>query len=102
MLVYIHGGGHVGGVLGGVADGSDLALSQNVVVAEAQYRLGALGFLGRPALAAEDPNGSTGNYGLLDQLEALPWVRDNVAAFGGDPHESRSRVSPRAGGPSVR
>ena len=57
------------------------------IVVEPQYRLGALGFFGLPGLAAEDPNGSTGNYGLLDQLEALRWVRDNIAAFGGDPNQ---------------
>ncbi len=50
-----------------------------------QYRLGVLGFFGLAELAAEDLNGSTGNYGFLDQLEALAWVRDNIAAFGGDP-----------------
>jgi len=49
------------------------------------YRLGPLGYLANPALAAEDPHHSTGNYGTLDQIAALRWVRDNIAAFGGDP-----------------
>jgi len=88
VLFYIHGGGLVTGSAAWlVTDGTSFASSQNVIVAEAQYRLGALGFFGRPGLAAEDPNGSTGNYGFLDQLEALRWVRDNVAVFGGDPNQ---------------
>ena len=100
VLFYIHGGSHVGGGIGGVADGTALAHSQNIIVAEAQYRLGALGFFGLPALAAEDPNGSTGNYGLLDHLEALRWLRDNVAAFGGDPNQI-TIAGQSAGGHSV-
>ena len=49
------------------------------------YRLGPFGFLAHPALSAESEHGSSGNYGLLDKVEALAWVRDNIAAFGGDP-----------------
>ena len=57
-----------------------------VIVVAANYRYGPLGFLGHPALTAEDPAyPSSGNYGLLDQRAALAWVRDNIAAFGGDP-----------------
>ena len=100
VLFYIHGGSHVTGAAGGIADGAVLARSQNIIVAEAQYRLGALGFFGLPALAAEDPNGSTGNYGLLDHLEALRWLRDNVAAFGGDPNQI-TIAGESAGGHSV-
>jgi para-nitrobenzyl esterase len=87
VMVFIHGGGGVQGCASSATtDGSDLALSQDVLVVSIQYRLGALGFFGLPALAAEDPNGSTGNYAHLDQLLALQWVRDNAAAFGGDPN----------------
>jgi para-nitrobenzyl esterase len=86
VLVFIHGGSLTGGSASGpTLDGSDLALRQDLVVVSIQYRLGVLGFLGLPELAAEDPNGSTGNYGFLDQLEALHWIHDNIAAFGGDP-----------------
>jgi para-nitrobenzyl esterase len=58
--------------------------ARDVVVVTLAYRLGVLGFVGHPALSAEG-GGSSGEYGLLDQLAALRWVRDNIAAFGGDP-----------------
>jgi para-nitrobenzyl esterase len=54
------------------------------VVVSLQYRLGILGFLAHRALAAEQ-GGTSGNYGLMDQIAALRWVRDNIARFGGDP-----------------
>ena len=91
VLFYIHGGGLVTGSVGGAADGSAFALAQNAIVVEPQYRLGALGFFGLPGLAAEDPNGSTGNYGFLDQLEALRWVRDNIAALRRRPEPGHDR-----------
>jgi len=56
-----------------------------VIVVSANYRLGPMGFLAHPALTAESENHSSGNYGLLDQVEALKWVRENIQAFGGDP-----------------
>ena len=55
------------------------------MVVTINYRLGPFGFLAHPELAAESPTGVSGNYGLLDQIAALEWVRDNIAAFGGDP-----------------
>ena len=56
------------------------------IVVAANYRIGPLGFMGHPALTGEDPGyPSSGNYGFLDQRAALAWVRDNIAAFGGDP-----------------
>jgi para-nitrobenzyl esterase len=54
-------------------------------VVSVNYRLGLFGFLAHPALSREDPGQVSGNYGLLDQLEGLRWVRRNIAAFGGDP-----------------
>jgi len=65
---------------------SRLSAEKDVVVVTINYRLGALGFLALPELAEQDPNHSTGNYGLLDQIQALKWVKENIAGFGGDPH----------------
>jgi hypothetical protein len=56
-----------------------------VVVVSINYRLGVLGYLAHPDLSAESPAGVSGNYGLMDQIEALQWVKRNIAAFGGDP-----------------
>jgi para-nitrobenzyl esterase len=82
VMVWIHGGGNrAGGAIGTIT--SDL--SRKVVLVSIQYRLGALGFLSHPALTAESPHHSSGNYGLLDQQAALRWVRANIRAFGGDP-----------------
>lgn len=67
-----------------IFDGSALA-KHGVVVVTMNHRVGAMGFLAHPALSAESPHASSGNYALLDQLMALRWIRDNIAAFGGDP-----------------
>jgi para-nitrobenzyl esterase len=79
-------------------NGQRLAEETGVVIVAANYRLGPLGFLAHPALAAEEP--STGNYGLQDQQAALAWVRDNIAAFGGDPGNV-TVAGTSAGGDSV-
>ena len=68
-------------------NGRRLAETTGAIVVSANYRLGPFGFLGHPALTAEDPDyPSSGNYGFLDQRAALAWVRDHIAAFGGDPN----------------
>jgi len=83
VLVWIHGGGFTQD--GAVNyDGTKLAAAGAVVVT-INYRLGALGFLAHPALASW-PGGPAGNYGLMDQQAALRWVKQNIARFGGDPH----------------
>lgn len=85
VMVWFHGGGNTAGHGGPlIFDGSNLAARGAVIVA-ANYRLGALGFLAHPALTAESEHDSSGNYGILDQLEVLKWVRSNIANFGGDP-----------------
>jgi para-nitrobenzyl esterase len=90
VLFFVHGGGNSQGstseeVLGHTRlyDGAALAARTDAIVVTTAYRLGYLGFLAHPALA--DADGRAGNYGALDQIAALRWVRDNVAAFGGDP-----------------
>lgn len=85
VMVWLHGGGFRNGSGAEVwYDGAALS-RRGVVVVTLNYRLGALGFLAHPALEAESPLGTSGNYGLLDQIAALKWLRDHVAAFGGDP-----------------
>jgi len=85
VMVWIHGGSFVTGA-GSMAvySGANLA-TKGVVVVTINYRLGPFGFLSHPALTTESPEGTSGNYGLLDQIAALKWVKRNIAAFGGDP-----------------
>jgi len=84
VMVWIHGGGFVSGAGSLPAyDGSTLA-QKGAVVVTLNYRLGALGFFAHPSLDQERPDGPV-NFGLLDQIAALRWVRDNIGAFGGDP-----------------
>jgi para-nitrobenzyl esterase len=100
VLVWIHGGGFWAG-FGGEERHNGVPLARKgAVVVTLNYRLGAFGFLAHPALAAESPHHAAGNYGLLDQIAALHWVKRNIARFGGDP----SRVTvfgESAGGMSV-
>ncbi|WP_419167923.1 carboxylesterase/lipase family protein [Candidatus Palauibacter sp.] len=85
VMVWIHGGALTMGS-GSVSayDGGALA-ARGAVVVTINYRLGPFGYLAHPLLTAESEHGSSGNYGVLDQIAALEWVRDNIAAFGGDP-----------------
>jgi para-nitrobenzyl esterase len=83
VLVWIYGGGNTAGATGGIADGSHFARNGIVCVTPA-YRVGALGFLDLSAELGEAYTGS-GNNGLRDLICALHWVRENIAAFGGDP-----------------
>jgi para-nitrobenzyl esterase len=85
VMVWIFGGGFVtGGTSENRQDGQFLA-HRNVVVVSMNYRLGIFGFFAHPELTAESPHHASGNYGLLDQAAALAWVKNNIAAFGGDP-----------------
>jgi para-nitrobenzyl esterase len=85
VMVWIHGGGFTSGS-GSVFlyRGGSLVRNGDAVVVTINYRLGALGFLGHRGLA--DPDGLVGNWGIHDQVAALRWVHDHIAAFGGDPH----------------
>ena len=85
VLVWFDGGGFTAcSAAKAQTDGARFAQAGAILVS-ANYRVGAFGFLAHPALTAESPHGAAGNYGLLDALAALRWVRENVAAFGGDP-----------------
>ena len=85
VFFWIHGGALTSGSSREpMYDGRRLA-EQGVIVVSINYRLGVLGWLAHPALSAESPQHVSGNYGLLDQIAALTWVRHNIAAFGGDP-----------------
>ncbi len=85
VLVYFYGGGYIAG------DGSEPRYDgesmgrRGIVAITVNYRLGVFGFFSYPGLTKESPHHSSGNYGLLDQAAALKWVRQNIAAFGGDP-----------------
>ncbi|WP_308909101.1 carboxylesterase/lipase family protein [Pseudokordiimonas caeni] len=85
VIVWIYGGalqrGHASSPL---YDGANFA-RKDVVFVSLNYRLGVLGWMAHPDLSAEAEEGVSGNYGLMDQIRALEWVRDNIAAFGGDP-----------------
>ena len=83
VMVWIHGGAWTSGA-GAIYQGEDLA-RKGVVVVTVNYRLGLFGFFAHPELTAESPQHSSGNYALLDQIAALKWVQQNIAAFGGDP-----------------
>ena len=86
VMIWIHGGGHrFGGSSMALYDGAAFA-RDGVVLVSFNYRLGGLGYFAHPALTREaGPTGPLGDYGLMDQIAALQWVRRNIAAFGGDP-----------------
>jgi len=85
VLVWIYGGGfNMGSTSEPVYSGEKLA-QKGVVLVSIAYRVGQLGFLAHPELSAENPDHSSGNYGLLDMIAGLKWIQKNIAAFGGDP-----------------
>jgi para-nitrobenzyl esterase len=100
VMVWIYGGGFVAGTTSEARQNGYNLAQQGVIVVSMNYRLGIFGFLVHPELAAESGHNSAGNYGLLDQLAALKWVHDNIAAFGGDP-ESVTIFGESAGSFSV-
>jgi len=85
VMLWIHGGGNFAGASSeAIFDGEALA-RHGVVLVSANYRMGIFGFYEHPELTAESKHHASGNYGLMDQVAALQWVRDNAAKFGGDP-----------------
>ena len=86
VVVWIYGGAfNVGSASSAIYSGAPLA-GKGVIYVAANYRLGLFGFLAHPELTAESGRNASGNWGFLDQVEALKWVQRNVAAFGGDPN----------------
>ena len=91
VMVFLHGGSLVEGSILSIQTGygsvKNMALvSAGVVSVSINYRLAVSGFLALDVLSKFDERGVSGNYGLLDTIEALRWVRDNIASFGGDPN----------------
>lgn len=85
VMVWVHGGSHRTGSGANDLYQTNALVRRDVVLVTINYRLGPFGYLAHPALSAESPQGASGNYGLLDQMAALQWVRANIEAFGGDP-----------------
>jgi para-nitrobenzyl esterase len=85
VMVWIYGGGFVAGSTSEARQDGERLAGKGVVVVSMNYRLNVFGFLAHPELTRESPHHASGNYGLLDQVAALQWVRKNIAAFGGDP-----------------
>jgi para-nitrobenzyl esterase len=87
VMVWIYGGGFVGGSTSEPRQDGERLAHKGVIVVSMNYRLGVFGFLSHPWLTKESPHGASGNYGLMDQAAALAWVHRNIAAFGGDPNQ---------------
>ncbi len=85
VIFFIHGGSLMTGQPSYTDYNGEALAKKGVIMITFGYRLGVFGYFADEALAAESPNGTTGNYGLLDQIAALRWVHENIAAFGGDP-----------------
>lgn len=100
VLVWIHGGGFLtGSTSNDFYDGEGLA-KKGVIFVSLNYRLGIFGYFSHPELSAESPFRSSGNYGTLDQIQALKWLQQNIALFGGDPNNV-TIMGESAGGTSV-
>ncbi len=96
VLVYIYGGGFRSGGSGcDIYDGTAMA-KKDIVFVSINYRVGAFGFLAHPELTKESEHHVSGNYAILDMVAALKWVKDNIAAFGGDP--SRVTIAGQSAG----
>ena len=100
VLVWFDGGGFTAGTGARAATDGERFARGGAVLVTVNYRVGVFGYLAHPLLTAESPHGASGNYGLLDQIAALQWVRDEIAAFGGDPARVTA-FGESAGGASV-
>ncbi|MEM9652660.1 MAG: carboxylesterase family protein [Actinomycetota bacterium] len=100
VMVWIHGGDHQDGAGSDVYYNSNALAATGVVTVSINYRLGVMGYLAHPELVAESEHGVAGNYGTMDQIAALRWVRENIGSFGGDP-DNVTIFGESAGGESV-
>ena len=100
VMVWIHGGDHQDGGGAEIFYDSNAISEKGVVLVTINYRLGLMGYFTHPELSQESENKVSGNYGTLDQIASLEWVRDNITAFGGDP-DNVTIFGESAGGESV-
>lgn len=96
VMVWIHGGAYKNGAASMKLYHGDQLARQGIIFVSISYRLGVFGFLAHPELTKESTNGSSGNYGLMDQIAALEWIKNNISAFGGDP--SRVTIAGQSAG----
>ena len=101
VALWIHGGGYREGWGSEPEFDAQEWAAKGVVLVSINYRLGVFGFLTHPALTEENPQHVSGNYGILDQIESLKWIKKNIAQFGGDPNNVMI-FGQSAGGGSVR
>ncbi|OQB32345.1 MAG: Para-nitrobenzyl esterase [Bacteroidetes bacterium ADurb.Bin174] len=100
VMVWIHGGGFVGGSGSGAVMAGDAFAKQGVILMTFNYRLGRLGHFAFPSLSAEHPDEPKGSYAFMDMIAALEWVQENIDAFGGDP-DNVTLFGQSAGGVAV-
>ena len=100
VMVWIHGGAFVGGSGSGLTSSGEEFARKGVILVTINYRLGRLGHFAFPALSKEHPEEPKGSYAFMDQIAALEWVQENIAAFGGDP-DNVTIFGQSAGGVSV-
>ena len=101
VMMWIHGGAFQNGYGHEQEFDGEAFCRRGVILVTVTYRLGALGFFAHPALSRRSPHAVSGNYGILDQIHALRWIRENIAAFGGDP-DNVTIFGQSSGGASVR
>lgn len=100
VMVWIHGGSHRGGSADNPMYRSRAIPEKGIVLVTINYRLGIFGYMAHPAITSDDPRGVSGNYGILDQIAALEWVKANISEFGGDP-DNVTIFGESAGGQAV-
>lgn len=85
VMLWIYGGAFSGGYTSEMEFDGERIARRGVILVSVSYRVGVFGFLSHAAMWAENPEAAVGNFGLLDQMESLRWIKKNISAFGGDP-----------------